>query len=185
MMCYRDEIWLEFDNYTLVLHYECLEDDVFPDAEFFELKDINTSKLYIREVCLSNGTNAEEECYQENRITYTASMFAFCKQIQNKFPYAIERYVVDTVYLDDCNLWGCPENAEYGYRIYLRADFWENNSNLRELTSFSWKTEIEYQNYYLPLGDKKFSDDYHFVFLGTNTKPFILRMKEPLMIQSH
>ena len=170
VICYRDEIWLEFDNYTLVLHYDCPEDGVFPDTEFFELKDVKTSDLYIDEVCLACGTNADEDSYKENSISYTASMFALCKQIQKKFPGCIERYTVDTFFLDDCDLYGCPENAEYGYRIYLRTTFWEDNSNMQKLTSESWRTEVVYPAYYQPISENKLLDDYHFDFLGTNTK---------------
>lgn len=170
VICYRDEIWLEFDNYKLVLHYDCPEEGVLPDSGFFELKDINTFELFIDEVCLACGTNADEESYQENNISYTASMFALCKQIQRKFYGCIEKYFVDTFFLDDCDLYGCPENAEYGYRIYLRAAFWEDNANLLKLTSESWKTEIGYQVYYHPILDNILRDDYHFLFLGTNTK---------------
>ena len=170
VICYRDEIWLEFDSFTLVLHNECPEDGVFPDTEFFELKDVKSSELYIDEVCLANGTYTDEESYQENEISYNASMYALCRQIQAKFPDAIERFAVDVVYLDDCDLYGCPENAEYGYRIYLRTSFWENGPNLQALTSERWMTEIEYQSYYLPFPDKKLTDDYHFNFLATNTK---------------
>ena len=111
VICYRDEIWLEFDNFTLVLHYDSPEEGVFPDDDYFELKDIKASELYIDEVCLANGTNADEESYQENNISYTASMFAMCKQIQREFPDAIERYSVGVVYLDDCDLYGPKSNT--------------------------------------------------------------------------
>lgn len=170
VICYRDEIWLEFDNFTLVLHYDCPKEGVFPNVDFFELKDIKAPDLYIDEVCLACGTNAEEESYQENKISYTASMFSMYEQIRSNFPDAIDRYSVGIIYLDDCDLYGCPENAEYGYRIYLRASFWEDNEHLQRLTSESWRTKIEYQAYYLPILEIKLSDDYHFAFLGTNTK---------------
>ena len=170
VICYRNEIWLEFDNFTLVLHYDSPEEGVFPDDDYFELKDIKASGLHIDEVCLACGTNADEESYQENNISYTASMLLMCKQIQREFPGCIERYVVDTFFLDDCDLYGCPENAEYGYRIYLRASFWEDNPFLQKLTSGNWRTEVGYPIYYLPFSDYKLSEDFHFAFLGTNTK---------------
>lgn len=170
VICYRDEIWLEFDNFTLVLHYDTPEEGVFPNTEYFDLKDVKASELHIDEVCLACGTNADEESYKENSISYTVSMFSMCKQIQRKFPGCIERYVVDTFFLDDCDLYGCPENAKYGYRIYLRASFWADNVHLQELTSDSWRTEVEYQAYYLSFSDNKLLEDYHFDFLGTNTK---------------
>ena len=167
---YRGEIWLDFDNYMLVLHYDSPKEGVIPKTDNFELEDINFSELLIDEVCLSCGTNADDESYQENSISYTASMYAMIKQIQERFPDAIERYAVDTILLDDCDLYGCPENAEYGFRIYLREGFWEDNANLQELTTERWRTEIAYQSYYSPIPGKKLTDDYHFDFLGTNTK---------------
>lgn len=170
VICYLNEIWLKFDNFTLVLHYDCPQEGVFPDSDFFELKDIKASELYIDEVCMACGTDADEESYQENSISYTASMFAMCKQIRRNFPEAIERYSVGIIYLDDGDLYGCPENAEYGYRIYLRASFWEENAYLQEFTSDTWRTQVGYQAYYLPFPKKKMLDDYHFDFLGTNTK---------------
>lgn len=170
VICYRDEIWLEFENYTLVLHYDCPEEGVFPDTEFFELKDIKTSDLFIDEVWLSNGTNAAEESYVENEISYSASMYAFVRQIQRRFPDAMDGCVVDSYYLDDGDLYGCPENVEYCYRITLRREFWENDANLQALVTVDWNAELNYHPYYLPLSKVQVTDDCHFDFLGTNTK---------------
>ena len=83
---YRGEIWLDFDNYMLVLHYDSPKEGVIPKTDNFELEDINFSELLIDEVCLSCGTNADDESYLENSISYTASMYAMIKQIQERFP---------------------------------------------------------------------------------------------------
>ena len=170
VICYRDEIWLEFDNFTLVLHYDSPEEGVFPDDDYFELKDIKASELYIDAVCLANGTNADEESYQENSISYTASMFAMCKQIQREFPGCIERYVVDTFFLDDCDLYGCPENCEFGYRIYLKSSFWEDKERFLSFIQTQWNAKLKFQPYYKSYIGKKLKDSNEFAFLGTNTK---------------
>ena len=170
--CYRNEIWLTFDDFSLILHYVCPENEegVFPDTDFFELKDINTAALYVDEVCLSNGTSADEESYKDCSITYTVTMYAVVKQLQAKFPDAVEQCVVDTVFLDDGDFYGCPENCEYGYRIYLRPIFWENPTNLASLVSERLVTEFGFHSYYEGYIGKQFPDNYQFAFLGTNTK---------------
>ncbi|MBR4793331.1 MAG: hypothetical protein IK038_06660 [Bacteroidaceae bacterium] len=170
VICYRDEIWLEFDNFTLVLHYDSPEEGVFPDDDYFELKDIKASELHIDVVCLACGTNADEESYQENRISYTASMFSMCKQIQREFPDAIASYSVGVVYLDDCDLYGCPENCEFGYRIYLKSSFWEDKAQFLSFIQTQWNTKLKFRPYYKSFIGKKLKDTNEFAFLGTNTK---------------
>lgn len=170
VICYRDEVWLSFDGFRLILHYECPEDSVFPDKPFFELKDIKTEALYVDKVCLSNGTRGDEESYRENTIAYSVSMYAVARQIQRKYPYVIEKCDVDTFFIDDGDLWGCPENCEYGYRIYLRSDFWENPICLTSLLSECKFSLYSFSTIYDGYIGKKFQDNYHFAFLGTNTK---------------
>lgn len=170
VICYRDEIWLELDNYTLVLHYDNPKEGVFPDTEFFELKDIKASELFIDKVCMANGTNADGESYKENSISYTASMFSLCKQIRNKFPDAIESNSLGLIYLDDCDFYGCPENCEFGYRIYLKPSFWEDKERFLSFIQTQWNAKLQFQPYYISYIGKKLNDSNEFAFLGTNTK---------------
>ena len=168
--CYRDEIWLSFDGYSLILHYYFFEENAFPESEYFELKDIKTDSLLVDNVCVSRGVHVELEDYKGCEIAFGASLRYFQKQILRLFPDAVERTVIDTFYLDDCDFYGCPENAEYGYRIYLRQAFWEEKSNLKTFVSNKWVTGLRFQSYYESYIGKKLQDDHHFSFLLTNTK---------------
>lgn len=168
--CYRNEIWLTFDNFTLIFHYATPDDGVFPDKEYFELDDVNTALLYVDEVCLSNGTNADDESYENNDVTYTVSMYAVAEQIREVYPEALERSVIDSIFLDDCDFYGCPENCEYGYRIYLQPSFWETPSNLASIISMQLVTELDFHSFYEGHIGHQFKDDYRLSFLGTNTK---------------
>ena len=167
---YRNEIWIEYDYINLVLHYKEGDEDKCIDSGYYDLNEIDLNLLDVDGVCLSDGCDATEEAYLNNEVSYSATMYCMVRKIQLQYPDAIEKCVVDTFFLDNCDLWGCPENCEYGYRIYLRPVFWENSVCLASLMSECKVLSYRFCPFYDGFVGKKFQDNYHFAFLGTNTK---------------
>ena len=131
---YRNEIWIEYDHTNLVFHFtEENEDEECTGTGYYDLDEVDLSLMTIDSVCLSDGCDAREEAYPDNDVSYSATMYAIVRQIQQQYPDAINHYGVDEYFLDDCDYLGCPENVEYGYRIYLNRSFWEDSSKLRAL----------------------------------------------------
>lgn len=167
---YRNEIWIEYDYINLILHYIEKDEDECLGSGYYDHDEVDFNQLFIDDVCLSEGCNATEEAYLDNEVSYTATMYCMVSKIQQQYPDAIEKCEVDTFFLDDCDLWGCPENCEYGYRIYLRPKLWENPLCLASLISEFKVMSYRFSPFYDGFVGKKFQDNYHFAFLGTNTK---------------
>lgn len=168
---YRNEIWIEYDHTNLVLHFtEEDEDDESIGTGYYDLDEVDLSLMTIDSVCLSDGCDAREEAYPDNDVSYSATMYAIVRKIQQQYPDAINHYGVDEYFLDDCDKLGCPENVEYGYRIYLRREFWEDGSNLKLLVESIRPGSVYFRDCYEGYVGTEINDSHKFDFLGTNTK---------------
>lgn len=168
---YRQEIRIKFGYTDLLLHYyKENSEEVELGCCYFDIDDVDLSLLFIDRVCLSSGCDAREEVYSKNDVSYTATMYCLIRQIRQKHPDAIESFSVNIYELDDCDRMGCHENIEYGYRIYLHTEFWEDNSKLNSLMGSLEDRTLRFRSCYVPYLGSVFIDNYQFDFLGTNTK---------------
>lgn len=164
---YRNEIWIEWAHANLVLHY-AKDDDL--GCGYYGLDEVDLHRLVIDDVCLAGGCGAGAEEYHNNDISFSATMYRIVRQIQNTFPNAIDYFFVGDCELDDCDIWGCPENVEYGYRIYLKREFWADSSRLNDLLKSVNNEAVPFCDCYKDYIGIHLSDNYKFSFLGTNTK---------------
>lgn len=168
---YRNEIWIEYDHTNLVFHFtEENEEEECTGTGYYDLDEVDLSLMTIDSVCLSDGCDAREEAYPDNDVSYSATMYAIVRKIQQQYPDAINHYGVDEYFLDDCDKLGCPENVEYGYRIYLRREFWEDGSNLKLLVESIRPGSVYFRDCYGGYVGTEINDSQKFDFLGTNTK---------------
>ena len=168
---YRNEIWIEYDHTNLVLHFTEEDDhDECTGTGFYDLDEVDLGLMTIDSVCLSDGCDAREETYPDNDVSYSATMYGIVRKIQQQYPDAIDNYGVEEYFLDDCDKLGCPENVEYGYRIYLRREFWEDGSNLKLLVESIRYGSVYFRDCYEGYVGTEINDSQKFEFLGTNTK---------------
>lgn len=167
---YRNEIWIEYDCINLVLHYIEEDEDECIGSGYYDHDEVDFNLLIIDGVCLSEGCDATEEAYPDNDISYSATMYCMVRKIQQQYPDAIDHYGIEEYFLDDCDLWGCPENVEYGYKIYLRREIWEDTSQLRTLVENIRFGSYRFQDCYEGYIGTEIKDNLKFEFLGTNTK---------------
>ncbi len=167
---YRNEIWIEYDYTNLVLHYKEGDEDECLDCGYNDLDEVDLNQLDVDSVCLSNGCDASEEAYPDNKVSYAATMYCIVRQIQQEHPDAIDHYEIEEYFLDDCDLWGCPENVEYGYKIFLRREIWEDATQLRTLVENIRFGGFGFRDCYGGYIGTEIKDNLKFEFLGTNTK---------------
>lgn len=168
---YRNEIWIEYDHTNLVLHFtEEDEDDECTGSGYYNLDEVDLGLMTIDGVCLSDGCDAREEAYPDNDVSYSATMYALVRKIQQQYPDAITHYGVEEYFIDNCERLGCPENVEYGYKIYLRREFWEDGSDLKLLVESIRDCSIYFRDCYEGYVGTEINDSQKFDFLGTNTK---------------
>lgn len=167
---YRNEIWIDYDHTNLVFHFTEENEEECTGTGYYDLDEVDLSLMTIDSVCLSDGCDAREEAYPDNDVSYSATMYAIVRKIQQQYPDAINHYGVDEYFLDDCDKLGCPENVEYGYRIYLRREFWEDGSNLKLLVESIRPGSVYFRDCYEGYVGTEINDSQKFDFLGTNTK---------------
>lgn len=168
---YLKEIWIQYDNTNLVLHFaEEGEEDECLRGGYCDIENVDLSQLIIDRVCLSDGCDARKESYPDNDISFSATMYGIVRHIQKTYPDAIDHYGIEQYFLDDCDIIGCPENVEYGYRIFLRYEFWKDGSQLKTLIENLRHERIGFHSCYAGYIGKLLSDSHKFDFLGTNTK---------------
>lgn len=167
---YRNEIWIEYDHTYLILHYIDNNGNTELGNGYYNLDEINLHQLVVDKVCLYDGCDAREEAYTNNHVSFSATMYSIVRQIQQKYSEAIDHYSVEEYYLDDCDRLGCPENVEYGYRIYFLHEFWEDFSNLISLVDEVNHLFVYFHSFYEDYIGTQLRDSYKFDFLGTNTK---------------
>lgn len=168
---YRDEIQIEYAHTNLVLHFtRDDEDNECIGIGYHDLNEVNLSKMLVDSVCLFDGCDAREKAYLDNLISYSATMYSVVRQIQRQHPDAVAHYSVGDYFIDDCDRLGCPENVEYGYRICLRGEFWEDGSNLKSLVESIDCGSVYFRDCYRGNVGTTINDSQLFVFLGTNTK---------------
>lgn len=167
---YRKEIRIEYDHTDLLLHYEENSEEKGLGCGYFKIDEADLNQLVIDSVCLSGGCDAREEVYLKNKVSYTATMYCLIRQIQQKHPNAIKSFNVGIYEMDDCYLMGCPEMIEYGYRIYLHREFWEDSTELHSLMTGLWDGTLSFRDCYAPYIGSVLADNYLFEFLSTNTK---------------
>ena len=165
---YRNEIWIGYEHINLVLHFT--EDDECRGNGYYDLDEVDLDQMSVESVCLTGGCDARVEAYPDNDVSYSATMYGIVRKIQQQYPDAINHYGVVEYFLDDCDSLGCPENVEYGYRIYLNRNFWEDCSKLRAIVEDIQYEDVFFLDCYEAYIGTEINDSRQFDFLGTNTK---------------
>jgi hypothetical protein len=164
-------------NSSIVIEYN--KENLFNENAIWDVSEADLVKIVKSEIIRIYFVSTEYLGLREDIPNYndpqskSLELFEVMKRIKKSNDRLVNNYcLIDDYRYDTCDGFGCPDEPNFGYQIFIKKDYWEDKKtyelfnldtfNIKVPSVFYWNSYKEYQ--------KSIPDSGKIAILTTNTK---------------